>query len=141
MHDKGIVLCPTLAAGDAIARYRGWNGQAPVPAALEQERKAFAAARAAKVILCAGGDVGVFAHGDNARELELMQENGMPALEVLAAATAVNARAFGVDAKVGSIRVGLSADLVAVQGDPAADVHALRNVRLVMKAGAIVRAP
>ncbi len=141
MHDKGIVLCPTLAAGDAIARYRGWNGQAPVPAALEQERKAFAAARAAKVTLCAGGDVGVFAHGDNARELELMQENGMPALEVLAAATAVNARAFGVDAKVGSIRVGLSADLVAVQGDPGADVHALRKVRLVMKAGAIVRAP
>jgi imidazolonepropionase-like amidohydrolase len=46
-----------------------------------------------------------------------------------------------VDAKVGSIRVGLSADLVAVQGDPGADVHALRNVRLVMKAGSIVRAP
>jgi imidazolonepropionase-like amidohydrolase len=138
MHDKGIVLCPTLAAADAIARYRGWNGQAPVPAALEQQRKAFTAARAARVILCAGGDVGVFAHGDNVRELELMQENGMPPLEVLAAATAVNARAFRVDDKLGAIRAGLLADLVAVQGDPGADVHALRNVRLVMKGGAIV---
>jgi imidazolonepropionase-like amidohydrolase len=141
MHDHGIVLCPTLAAGDAIARYRGWNGQAPVPAALEQERKAFAAARAARVTLCAGGDVGVFAHGENARELELMQESGMPAIEVLAAATSVNARAFRVDDKVGAVRAGLSADLVAVQGDPGADVHALRQVRLVMKGGSIVKAP
>src|SRR5690349_3990414 len=141
MHDKGIVLCPTLAAGDAIARYRGWNGQAPAPAALEQERKAFAAALAAKVILCAGGDVGVFAHGDNARELELMQEYGMPALEVLAAATSVNARAFRVDDKVGAIRAGLLADLVAVEGDPGEDVRKLRQVRLVMKGGVLVRAP
>ena len=141
MHDKGIVLCPTLAAGDAIARYRGWNGRAPAPAALEQERKAFAAARAAKVILCAGGDVGVFAHGDNARELEMMNEYGMPALEVLAAATSVNARAFHIDDRVGAIRAGLLADLVAVQGDPGTDVHVLRQVRLVMKGGAVIKAP
>jgi imidazolonepropionase-like amidohydrolase len=141
MHDHGIVLCPTLAAGDAIARYRGWNGQVPVPAALEQERKAFAAARAAGVTLCAGGDVGVFAHGENARELELMQESGMPAREVLAAVTSVNARAFRVDDEVGAVRAGLSADLVAVQGDPGRDVHALRQVRLVMKGGVIVKAP
>jgi imidazolonepropionase-like amidohydrolase len=138
MRHKGIVLCPTLAAGDAIARYRGWDGQAPVPAALEQERKAFAAARAARVILCAGGDVGVFAHGENVRELELMQENGMPALEVLAAVTSVNARALRIDDKLGAIRAGLLADLVVVQGDPGKDVRVLRNVRLVMKGGAIV---
>jgi imidazolonepropionase-like amidohydrolase len=141
MHDKGIVLCPTLAAGDAIARYRGWNGQSPVLAALGQERKAFAAARTAKVLLCAGGDVGVFAHGDNARELELMNELGMPALEVLAAATSVNARAFHIDDKVGAIRAGLLADLVALRGDPGEDIHALRQVSLVMKGGVLVRAP
>lgn len=135
MAKRGVVLCPTLAAGDAIARYRGWNGQPPLPAGLEQERKAFAAARAAKVILCVGGDVGVFAHGDNAREMELMQEAGMSSLEVLTAATSVNAKAFRIDDKVGAIRVGLLADLVAVQGDPSVDIRAVRNVKLVMKGG------
>ena len=138
MAKHGIVLCPTLAAGDAIARYRGWDGKPPLPAALELEHQAFAAARAAQVILCVGGDVGVFPHGDNAREMELMQEYGMPALAVLAAATSVNARAFHVDDKVGSIRAGLLADLVAVNGDPAADIHAVRQVRLVMKGGKLV---
>jgi imidazolonepropionase-like amidohydrolase len=135
MAKRGVVLCPTLAAGDAIARYRGWNGQPPLPAGLEQERKAFAAARAAKVILCVGGDVGVFAHGDNAREMELMQDAGMTPLEVLTAATSANAKAFRVDDKVGSIRPGLLADLVAVRGDPAADIRAVRQVTLVMKGG------
>ena len=141
MQAKGIALCPTLAAGDAIARYRGWDGKAPLPAALELERKAFAAARAARVSICAGGDVGVFAHGDNARELEMMRDYGMPALEVLAAATSVNARAFRIDDRVGSIRAGLSADLVAVQGDPSVDIRALRQVRLVMKGGRVVSGP
>ena len=135
MAKRGVVLCPTLAAGDAIARYRGWNGQPPLPAGLEQERRAFAAARAAKVILCVGGDVGVFAHGDNAREMELMQDAGMSALEVLTAATSVNAKAFRIDDKVGSIRAGLLADLVAVQGDPGTDIRAVRRVTLVMKGG------
>ena len=114
---------------------------APMPPSLEQERRAFNAARAAKVTICAGGDVGVFAHGENVRELELMQEYGMPALEVLSAATSVNARALHVDDKVGSIRGGLLADLVAVEGDPGADVHALRKIRLVMKGGQVVAAP
>jgi len=141
MQKRGIVLCPTLAAGDAIARYKGWDGKPPLPPGLEQERRAFAAARAAKVILCAGGDVGVFAHGDNARELELMQDNGMPALEVLAAATSVNARAFHLDDRVGAIRAGLLADLVAVDGDPGLDIRAVRKIRLVMKGGKVVTAP
>ena len=141
MQAKGIVLCPTLAAGDAIARYRGWDGKPPLPAALEQERKAFATARTAKVIICAGGDVGVFAHGDNVRELEMMRDYGMPALEVLAAVTSVNARAFRIDDRVGSIRAGLLADLVAVQGDPSADIRTLRQVRLVMKGGRLVPGP
>jgi imidazolonepropionase-like amidohydrolase len=70
-----------------------------------------------------------------------MQDYGMPALEVLRAATSGNARAFHVDDRVGAVRAGLLADLVAVEGDPAANVRALRKVRMVMKGGHIVTAP
>jgi imidazolonepropionase-like amidohydrolase len=139
MHDRGVVLCPTLAASDAIARYQGWDGKEPAPRSVLLARSSFAAARAAHVVICAGGDVGVFAHGDNARELELMQAGGMPALEVLAAATSGNARAFHIDDKVGTIRAGLLADLVAVAGDPSIDINAVREIHLVMKGGALVR--
>ena len=85
-----------------------------LPAAVELSRASFKAARAANVTICAGGDVGVFAHGENVRELELMQDAGMPAREVLMAVTSVNARAFRIDDRVGAIRAGLIADLVAV---------------------------
>jgi imidazolonepropionase-like amidohydrolase len=139
MKDRGIALCPTLAASDAVARYQGWDGREPAPAAVELARTSFKAARAAGVIICAGGDVGVFAHGENVRELELMQDAGMPAREVLSAVTSVNARVFHIDARVGAIRAGLIADLVAVAGDPSSDIRALRQVRLVMKGGKVVR--
>jgi imidazolonepropionase-like amidohydrolase len=138
MHDRGIALCPTLAAADAVAHYQGWNGQEPAPRAVQLSRTSFKLALDAHVTICAGGDVGVFAHGDNARELELMQSYGMPALDVLRAATAVNAKAFHIDDKVGALRAGLFADLIAIGGDPSADIHALRQIRLVIKGGKIV---
>ncbi|HKU13867.1 MAG TPA: amidohydrolase family protein [Steroidobacteraceae bacterium] len=139
MKDRGVVLCPTLAAVDSVARYQGWNGRDPAPAEIELSRASFKAARAAGVTICAGGDVGVFTHGDNVRELELMQDAGMPAREVLMAATSVNAHAFRIDDKVGAVRAGLIADLVAVAGDPSTDIRALRQVRMVMKSGKVVR--
>jgi imidazolonepropionase-like amidohydrolase len=140
MHDRGIALCPTLAASDSVARYRGWNGQEPAPAGVLQNRRSFAMARAAGVAICMGGDVGVYAHGENWREMELMQAAGMPVAEVLVAATSGNARIFHLSDR-GQVKAGLLADLVAVDGDPTANVAAVRNVRLVMKGGDVVRAP
>jgi imidazolonepropionase-like amidohydrolase len=139
MHDRGTGLCPTLAASDAIARYRGWNGEEPAPPPVAEARKAFVAMMAAKVRLCMGGDVGVFPHGQNAREMELMAAGGMPSADVLIAATSGNARLFHIDDRLGAIRPGLLADLVAVAGDPTRDISAVRAVRLVMKNGVIVR--
>lgn len=138
MRARGTVLCPTLAAADAVSRYAGWNGADPPPPAVATSRAAFALARKAGVRICAGGDVGVFAHGDNVRELELMVENGMSSAEVLVAATATNAGALGLDDR-GTLRAGQRADLLAVAGDPTRDIAATRRVRLVMQAGVIVR--
>jgi imidazolonepropionase-like amidohydrolase len=138
MKEKGVALCPTLAATDAISRYRGWNGQAPEPPAVAEKRRSFAAALAAGVTMCMGGDVGVYAHGENAREMELMVAYGMRPAAVLIAATGGNARIFGLESRLGTIRPGLLADLVAVAGDPTQDISAVRQVRLVMKNGGIV---
>lgn len=141
MAAKGIALCATLAAADASAHYRGWNGQEPAPASVETNRAAFRAARAAGVPICMGGDVGVYPHGENAREIERMVAAGMPAAQALIAATSGNARIFRLDATVGAVKPGLLADLIAVQGDPTSDVAAIRDVRLVMKGGAVVKGP
>ncbi len=89
--------------------------------------------------LCAGGDTGIFAHGRNAREEELMVAWGLPALAVLRIATSGNAAVLGLGDRIGAIRPGLAADLVAVEGDRAADIAALEKVRLVVKGGRIAR--
>ena len=140
MAEHGVALCPTLAAGDAISQYGGWNkGEEPEPARIREARASFTAALEAGVTICAGSDVGVFPHGDNVRELELMVDYGMSAEAVLEAATSVNARVLRMEDQVGRIQPGLYADLVAVAGDPTTDISALRNVRFVMKGGAVYR--
>lgn len=139
MRARGVALCPTLAASDAVARYHGWSGAEPPPPGVALNRQSFKAALAAGVAVCVGGDVGVFPHGQNARELELMVAAGMPAAAALSAATSGNAKIFHIEAKVGSVAPGMAADLVAVRGDPLLDIGALRAVALVMKHGVIIR--
>lgn len=139
MAELGVALCPTLAAGDAISQYNGWRkGSDPEPARIRAKRASFRRALDSGVDICFGGDVGVYPHGDNVRELEMMVDYGMTPADVLHAATAGNARIFELDDR-GRVEPGLLADLVAVSGDPAEDVSALREVVLVMKGGEIVR--
>ncbi len=138
----GLFLCPTLAATEAIARYQGWDGKDPAPPRVVAKRASFRAALQAGVTICMGGDVGVFAHGRNAREIELMVEwGGMRPAAALVAATSTNARMLGMQDEIGAVRPDLRADLVAVEGDPTADIHALRHVRLVMQGGRVVVGP
>ncbi|WP_430438139.1 amidohydrolase family protein [Pontibacter chitinilyticus] len=142
MKQKGVAFCPTLAAGDAIAQYSGWQKRIqPEPTHLQEKRQSFAEALKAGVTICMGGDVGVFPHGDNAREMEMMVAYGMKPVQVLQAATAVNARVFGLADKVGQIKPGLLADIIAVKGNPATTIEQVRQVQFVMKDGTIYKQP
>ncbi len=139
MAENGVALCPTLAAGDAVAQYAGWRKDTdPEPARITAKRASFRAALEADVPICFGGDVGVYSHGDNVVELELMVDYGMTPLAALVAATSGNARILRLEDR-GRVAPGLLADLVGVEGDPTRDVSELRNVRFVMKGGSVIR--
>ena len=142
MKEKGVGFCPTLAAGDAVLQYKGWKKNDPAepePKRITQKRETFRMALDAGVTICMGGDVGVFAHGDNAREMEMMVDYGMKPEEVLRSATSVNATAFGYADKIGSIKTGLQADIIAVEGDPSLDIKSIRAIRLIMKGGKLIK--
>lgn len=142
MKDKGVALCPTLAAGDAISQYRGWRkGQDPEPERLTEKRKNFKAALDASVTVVMGGDVGVYTHGTNAREMILMVDYGMKPLDVLKTATSGNALVFHQETRIGSIQKGLLADMVAVSGNPTIDISVINKVELVMKDGKLYKKP
>ena len=139
MKDKGVVLYPTLAAGDAVEQYAGWDKEKENDTERIRKKKAsFKQALQSGVTIGFGGDVGVYPHGENYRELELMVEYGMAPLDVLRAATSVNARTFHLE-KLGEIKKGYTADLIAIPGDPSTDIKQLRTVNMVMLGGTLVK--
>lgn len=142
MAQHQVALAPTLATTEAIYRYRhpNWKPDTdPLPDPLLLHRKVFKTAQQAGVTIICGSDAGVFAHGTQVRELELMANFGMSNIEVLRSATSTNARVLGLSDQAGMIKTGLSADLVAVDGNPLENIAKLRDVKWVMKAGTIVK--
>jgi imidazolonepropionase-like amidohydrolase len=140
MKEHKVTYIPTIAAVDMITQYRGWKkGSQPEPAAIVNKKKSFKEAIASGVAIGMGGDVGVFPHGENALEIELMVEYGLPIMDALKAATSVNAKAFHLDNQLGYIKDGFIADLVVVSGDPSKNISDLRKTKFVMKEGVVYR--
>jgi imidazolonepropionase-like amidohydrolase len=137
MAEKGVGFVPTLAADEAMARYSGARDSSR----LRGKRETFKLARDMNVTIVNGSDIGVFSHGDGAKELELLVDFGMKPAEALAAATSVAAKAMHMDTRVGQVKAGLFADLVAVAGDPTSDIKSLRKVAFVMKGGTVYKQP
>ena len=142
MKQKGTFLTPTLLASDWIM---GKIDHYP-PAVQEKARAAVAArsemfrnALKLGVKISFGTDAGVFPHGTNAKEFALMAGLGMKPIDALMSATSTDADLLGVAANLGTLEKGKLADVIALPGDPTADISATQRVFFVMKEGKIVR--
>jgi len=137
MVEHHVALCPTLTAGWSTAQYAGWDGKSPEPAGIQRKRASFKAALDAGVTIISGSDVGVFNHGLNAKEIELMVDYGMPKIDALKSATSVAGKVLHME--IGQVKQGMLADVIAVDGDPTSDITALRRVKFVMKGGTVYK--
>ena len=140
MKEHNVTYIPTVSAVDVISQYRGWKkGVSEPPANVLNKRKSFKEAIASGVAIGMGGDVGVFPHGENASEMELMVEYGLPVIDALKAATSINSRAFHLDDRLGFLKPGFLADVVVVTGDPSKNISDVKKVKFVMKEGVVYR--
>lgn len=145
MAERGTYLVPTLMAGEAVERAAAAGGLPPYIA--EKARAAAAAmrngikiAKAAGTPIALGTDAGVGRHGQNGHEFTLMvQWGGLTPMEAIVAGTSSAAKVLGWEDRVGTLRAGLFADLVAVPGDPLRDVTLLERPSFVMKGGVVFR--
>jgi imidazolonepropionase-like amidohydrolase len=142
MNQKGTYLTPTLMASEwvmsKISQYPPAI-QAKGKAATEARSEMFRNAVKMGVKISFGTDASVFPHGQNAKEFGLMVGLGMKPIDALLSATSVDADLFGVANKVGTLEKGKLADVIAMPGDPTADITATERVFFVMKDGKIVR--
>jgi len=140
LKEHHVTYIPTIAAVDMISQYRGWvKGTTPEPERVTIKKKSFKDAIASGVTIGMGGDVGVFPHGNNVLEMELMVEYGMKPMDVLKAATSVNSRAFHLDKSLGFIKAGYKADIIIAEGNPGENISSLRSILFVMKDGKVYR--
>ena len=120
MAEHGVAWCPTLSVGNQA-----------------NKRKNFQNALQAGVTILNGSDVGVFPHGDNAREIEAMVNLGMKPVEALKSATSVAGQVLRMP--LGEVKANSFADLIAVEGDPTKDISVIRKVKFVMKSGTVYK--